>query len=666
MSPLLLLLLACNGAPDTDVADAAGDDDDDITGDDDDDTPGDDDDDDTPGDDDTGETAGTIDTGPPDAGFILDAVEITGVGTGGWVVVDPVILPVTSATLGGEELEAQFANSLGAFVFDIPEDLEAGRHRLDIVGVTGTLSWRMVDLVDPVFADVSAEVGLVDTHDATGWEPGCAQALTGVAFADFDLDGDMDSVIGHYGPTTRLLRNDAAPGAMASFVDVVDPFPGLDSVASLAVADVDGDGDPDLWVGRRGTNRLYENRWLPDGTLTFTDVTDAWGIDVAEKRTMGAVFGDPDADGDLDLYEINHTWCFPGSGAIAEGHDTFYRNDGGTYVRIDDQLPNDDPVFPDPISDRMGFSGVWIDYDRDRDLDLMVINDFVIHGGPNMLLRNEEASSLTFTDQSNASGFALSPDPVFKQLNGMGIDVADLNGDGRPDVPVSNISPNILLISHVDPATGEVTYVNEGYTRGIQRTILPWGDRNVTWGTHLFDHDNDGDIDLFFVGGTVVGAAQVPHAFFDNQGDGTFVEITWEAGLESRKHGKATALVDFDHDGFLDLVVANWAGPLEVYRNHAGDRTGNHWLAVDLTSSHPNVHREAFGAIVELTRADGTVNTCFRTPRPSLAGASDTACRFGLGSDTTVGDVRVFWPDGGESVHSVSGIDQRITLVDPR
>ena len=89
-------------------------------------------------------------------------------------------------------------------------------------------------------------------------------------------------------------------------------------------------------------------------------------------------------------------------------------------------------------------------------------------------------------------------------------------------------------------------------------------------------------------------------------------------------------------------------------------------VAVDLQSDHPNVHREVFGAIVELTRADGSTDTCYRTPRPSLAGASDTACRFGLGTDTTVGDLRVYWPDGGESTHTVTGVDQRVTLVDPR
>jgi hypothetical protein len=72
------------------------------------------------------------------------------------------------------------------------------------------------------------------------------------------------------------------------------------------------------------------------------------------------------------------------------------------------------------------------------------------------------------------------------------------------------------------------------------------------------------------------------------------------------------------------------------------------------------------GAILELTLADGSLATCFHNPVPALAGASDTACRFGLGAATTVGQLKVLWPDGGESLHDVSGVDQRIRIVDPR
>ena len=314
----------------------------------------------------------------------------------------------------------------------------------------------------------------------------------------------------------------------------------------------------------------------------------------------------------------------------------------------------------------MGFSGLWLDYDRDLDLDLLVVNDFVVNGGPSALFRNLDAATLTFEDASVASGFGLHPDPFFKGVNGMGIDIGDLNGDGFPDVSVSNISPNILFISHYDAFSGTVRYTNEAPDRGTQRALLPWGDRSVTWGTHLFDHDNDGDLDLFYVGGPIIGTPLHPHAFFDNLGDGTFVETTWTAGLESRKHGKGSALVDFDQDGFLDLVVANWADDLEVYRNTAGDRTGNHWLTIDLESRHPAVHRQAFGSVVELTRADGQVDSCWVTPRPSLSAASDTGCHFGLGADTSVEQVRVVWPDGSASVHPIDGIDRRVRITDPR
>jgi len=597
----------------------------------------------------------------------IDVGDQTAAGGHLWVMAFVEHLPI-EARLDGQLLTGRTSPSYPAVhVFDVPDDARVGLVDLELQsGRDGSTEIVEVTVNDPRFIDVAQVTGLADVHDVTGADEGCAQALTGIAWADLDNDGDFDALIGHYGASSRVLLNDGAPaGQLPTFTDVSADvgFDTVDRVGGLVVVDIDADGDSDLFVARRGTNLLLRNEFVPEGEVRFTDVTDAWGLAGDEQRTMGAVFGDPDRDGDLDVYEINHTWCFPGQSPDPSDNryeDHFYVQEDGRFVRRDDLVPDQLGA----RTGREGFVGMWLDHERDGDLDLFVVNDFVPGGGPSTLLRNDAPESLLFTDISDASNFGLHPDPAFKGVNGMGLSVGDLNHDGFPDFAVSNIGPNLVMMS-TNGVSGRA-YENQSEALATHRPLLPWGVQSVTWATQMFDHDNDGDLELFYVGGNIRGGELVPHAFFDNEG-GTFRDIGFAAGLSHPGHGKASALVDLDQDGYLDLTVANWAGPLEVYRNRSGQLfPGRHWVAIDLVGNGVETHPDAMGSIVELTTDDGFTQTCFRSPRPSLSGSGDPACHFGLGERDTISSLQVTWPDGTLQDVTPPPVDARHVIADPR
>jgi hypothetical protein len=460
-----------------------------------------------------------------------------------------------------------------------------------------------------------------------------------------------DAYVGNVGSPGRLFRNlgnvDADPEP--DFEDVTDDagVDGIDSVSTVMFVDIEGDGDQDLYVGRRGHNVMLENQLVPGGTATFVDVTAAIGLDVDSQRTMGVAFGDYDGDDDLDMYEVNHAWCFPAMGSEIRAEDHLFRNDGGVFVeRTMDLSPF--------AGQSVGFSAAWIDLERDGDQDLVVINDDV-GGGigyPNEVWRNEgpgEAGTWDFLDVSAFSGVAI------PGVNGMGIALGDVDGDGSVDMAFSNIGPNKLLLN-----VGDGTFSDVSVNAGIERSLLPWMRQSITWGTHLWDQDNDGDLDLYFTGGTITVEGPVSDAFFVNQGDTTFVERTWESALADPAHGKGSALVDLDRDGAWDLVTAAWGSDLRVWRNEP--TPGNHWLDVDLVGRLGN--RDAIGAIVEITTSSG-MQTCFHTQRPSLAAGGELACHFGLGADDVVDALQIIWPDGTIDDVAPPAVDQRVSYTHP-
>lgn len=507
-----------------------------------------------------------------------------------------------------------------------------------------------LNVVEPAFVDVANEIGLDVDHDASGSPTECAESHTGLAFGDYDGDGHVDLYLGNVGSEGKLYRGVPQPGGLPRFEDVTEAagLSGIDSVAMATFVDLEGDGDADLFIGRRGHNRVLENRRIPEGVARYEDITADVGLGIEDQRTMGVAFGDYDGDGDLDLYVVNHAQCFPSGDMEIRAGDHLYENVDGAFVDRTTYVTGF-------ATESVGFSASWIDVDRDADLDLVIINDAIggAIGQPNALWRNDGPAPIEgwrFTDVSEQSGIAL------PGVNGMGLALGDLDDDGAVDLAFSNIGPNHLMLG--DGAGG---FSDISDSAGIERARLPWGRESITWASHLLDHDNDGDLDLYFSGGRIKGELHVPDAMLEQTGPLTFTDVTWTSGLADPGHGKASALVDLDRDGAWDIVTTNWDGRLAVHHNRSVP-PGNHWLGVTLVGAGGN--RDAVGAIVEL-EVGGATKTCFHTNRPSLGAGGETSCLFGLGTTDAVQGLQVQWPDGTSSSVTVPGVDRYLTAVHP-
>ena len=552
-------------------------------------------------------------------------------------------------------------------LFALPPELGLGAAELRVRsrGAAADSDAATVTIVAPTFVDVAEATGLLQVHDVTGHPTHCAWSSTGLAFGDLDNDGDSDFYVGNVGSPGRLLRNDgdADGDGLPTFVPVTAELglAGVDNVSMASFMDYDNDGDRDLFIGRRGANVLMQNRLVETGAPGFLDVTAAAGLGADSQRTMGVAWGDYDGDGDLDLYVVNHALCFPRKGSELRPQDHLYRNDAGVFTEISDQLD----LGPDSPLLSLGFSAMWLDYDRDGDPDLIVINDQIAGlGGPNALWRNDgpgdQPGAWRFTSVGAASGLAIPADETGEGVNGMGLAIGDVDHDGYPDIAFSNIGPNYLLLNR-----GDGTFRDISAKAGMRRGVLPWGKRSITWAVHLFDYDNDADLDLYFAGGKIHDESLIPDALLRNEGAGYpegayFTEVTWAAGLDDLGSAKGSALVDLDRDGALDLATAHWADRLRVYHNQRPGPQG-HWLSVDLVGTTSN--REALGSVVELETPSGPRQTCFRTPNPSLGAGGELACHFGLGAETTISKITITWPDGQVTKPAPPTVDARVTYT---
>ena len=607
--------------------------------------------------------------GAVDGPRIERATPVTTPGSSVFVQTDVPIAGV-ELTLAGQRLpEPPILTGGGAggeygALFRLPAGLDVGEAALRVRsrGAAADSDEARVQIVAPSFVDVAGATGLENLHDVAGHPEECAWSSTGLAFGDIDDDGDSDFYVGNVGAAGRLLRNDGDQDGdgLPDFVEITAAagLGGVDNVSMASFMDYDDDGDRDLFVGRRGANVLLRNLRVETGEAKFADVTAEAGLGADEQRTMGVAWGDHDGDGDLDLYVVNHALCFPYKNSELRAQDHFYRNDAGVFTEITEQLG----VAADSPVHSLGFSAAFVDHDRDGDQDLIVINDHIAGlGGPNALWRNDGPGDAPgqwrFTDVAAAAGLAIPPRTSGGDgTNGMGLAIGDVDRDGYPDVAFSNIGPNHLLLNQRDG-----TYRDVSEEVGVRRGLLAWQSRSITWGVHLFDQDNDGDLDLYFAGGTIHDDKLIPDALLRNDGKG-FVEVTWAAGLTDIGSAKGSALVDLDRDGFREFATAHWARPLRVYHNLHGQRPGPRprWLVVDLVGTTSN--RDALGSIVELEAGTGS-QTCFRTPNPSLAAGGELDCHFGLGAAEVIDRLTITWPDGQVVEVDPPAVDQRVTFV---
>jgi enediyne biosynthesis protein E4 len=515
------------------------------------------------------------------------------------------------------------------------------------------------------FVDVAAKSGL-DFHLICGgpekryiMESMCG----GVAVFDYDNDGWMD-IFFVSGSTLEDMRSGKCHSGKlfrnnrdGTFADVTAKA-GLDHCGwgfGVAVGDYDNDGWEDLYITYFGGGVLYHN----NRNGTFTDVTEKAGAGNPGQWGTSVAFGDYDNDGFLDLYIANYVeidlerlpelgsspFCQYRGIAVSCGprglkgaRDRLYHNNGdGTFTDVTEKLHLD----PDGY---YGLGVLWLDYDKDGCIDLYVAND----SSPSLLYHNDCKGG--FAEVGAAAGVAYSADG--REEAGMGIDTADYDHDGWPDIMKTNFSDDANNLYHND-GTGEFT--DQAGSAGFGPISIPF----LGFGAKFFDYDNDGWDDIFIANGHVnpqvdghsfgVTYAERP-LLFHNQHDGKFSEVGLSAGpgLAGLRVARGAAVGDFLNNGHLDLVVTALDSSPALLRNTTP--VSGHWLSIKTIGSKSN--RDGFGSRVEV-KAGNLVQSQEVRANSSFESASDPRLHFGLGSANRADSITVRWPSG--TVDTVKG-----------
>jgi enediyne biosynthesis protein E4 len=527
----------------------------------------------------------------------------------------------------------------------------------------------------PPFVDGTAASGLAFQHvnGATGQKFMQETLGSGLCVFDYDGDGRPDVFFVQSGalpgyqsarpPRCALYRN--LGGGHFSEVTAAAGVGGPDRYGfGCSAADIDGDGDRDLYVTYYGPNVLYRN----NGDGTFTDVTAAAGVgDPLWGASAG--FADADGDGDLDLYVANYVdfrmdnnlYCGenrPGYRTVCHPRnydsqpDRMYRNRGdGTFEEVAARVGMEDRT-------GKGLGVVWGDYDGDGDQDLYVANDDT----PNFLYRNRGDG--TFTEVGDLAGVSLSEDGIPQA--GMGTDMADYDGDGRLDIFVTNLAEETNELYHND---GHGVFSDRTFVSGLGGASL----LSLGFGTFFFDPDRDGDLDLFVANGHIIDniglysdtiTFRQPAGLYRNDGHGRFTLDPAAGPTFSTPYvGRGAVPFDVDDDGDEDILMSQNNGPAVLMLNRY-DGPG-HWIAVTLRGRPPN--GDAIGAAVVVEAAGRRWLRYARTAM-SYQSQGDPRLHFGLGAASAIDRITVRWPgrQGFEEEFSGVPIDRYVTLEQGR
>ena len=413
------------------------------------------------------------------------------------------------------------------------------------------------------------------------------------AWADIDGDGDPDRFVGFDGTPSRLYRNDGTAG----FVDVAAEL-GLvteRSVRTSAWGDFDSDGDPDLLLGYAGdapVTALFRN----DGPGGFVEVADEVGLRLNEGVTRQASWVDYDGDGDLDLFL-----------ALRDRENRLYRNDlsdGAMFTDVTRASGIGDP--------RRTVGAVWFDVDQDGDLDVVTAN---MNGDANGLWRQDGG---VFTDGARGTviegGGRGVGDEAFGTVRPCGV---DFDNDGRLDVFFANYGPNEIA-RRTDTGWESVGAVS-GLAVDGRYDSCAWGD---------FDHDGTSDL---YVNGTVTGGIQYRDWLFRREGGAMFLDVTPPQLLELNSDHGAT-WVDYDLDGDLDLALTGVAddGMHHLMQNLLRPEFAGHSLKVRVLDEHGRATRAGTEVRVYAAGSDRLMGTRLVDTGSGYDAQSDLPVHFGL------------------------------------
>lgn len=447
----------------------------------------------------------------------------------------------------------------------------------------------------------------------------------GLTIADLDGDGHLDILLPGVGASQLFLQT-----TTGTFVDASERLPqGATRATAATAGDYDGDGDLDLFVGRYDEP---DQLWRNDAGW-FTDVTAATGLtDVDPGRTGGASWADPDRDGDLDLFVAGHGGL-RGVDRTPGDPSRLLRNRGdGTFEDVSDLLPA-------RVHDGYTFIGGWHDLDDNGWPDLYLVNDFG-NVWPNVVMWNQ-AGTLSMDDARGLDA----------GIQGMGLGVGDLNGDGVVDVAVAGWGNNRLLVSDQD------AWFDAHRAAGLQGDRAR--DQVVGWSMELGDLDNDGDLDVIEGFGHIWNQQtppDEPDEIFLNEGT-TLRPVGTAWRFDHPGQTRAVLAVDLNQDGWLDLVRRDLSGPATIQLARCGDAA---WTRISLVGDAPNGH--AIGAQVRVTAGEHTYTRTLDAGSTSLLASRPPVAHIGLGQAEAIDHIDVRWPDGTTTRYGPAPVRHPLTL----
>ena len=517
------------------------------------------------------------------------------------------------------------------------------------------------------FVDIASQAGLTVTNTYGGKET--KQSIlestgTGVAIFDFDGDGANDIFIANGPPShSELYRNDGA----GHFTEIGKQA-GLTQVGwaqAACAGDIDNDGHPDLFVTYYGHNVLYRNL----GNGKFEDVTARAGLPANGTRWgSGCALLDYDRDGRLDIFVANYVdldqsnvpkpgsskncewkglavWCGPHG--LPPGRNALFHNNGdGTFTDVSEKAGI---LAPGP---RYGLGAITADFDNDGWPDIYVACDQT----PSLLYRNKHDG--TFEERGDAAGVAYNADGALQA--GMGIAVADYDGNGFLDIAKTNFSGDRpSLFKNEDGKFFE----DVSEMAGLGRNQL------LGWGAAFLDVDEDGWPDLVMANGHVypeIDRSPIGETYrqktllYRNLGNGKFADITASAGpgFTPRRPSRGLATGDLDGDGRPEIVIVNMNDKPSLLKN-----TGPRQNAVAITLTGTKSNRSAIGARCTVD-AGGRKQIADVVSGGSYYSQNSLTLYFGLGKSAKIDRIEVRWPSGDTQVWSDVAANRTVELTE--
>ncbi|HWT66539.1 MAG TPA: CRTAC1 family protein [Terracidiphilus sp.] len=473
----------------------------------------------------------------------------------------------------------------------------------------------------------------------------------GIAAIDYDNDGWMDLFFTNgaklpelkkTGPefANCLLKNNLD----GTFTDVTAKagLAGMDLgfCFGVAAADYDNDGNADLFIANAGRNALYHN----NGDGTFTDVTAGSGLDKKPENllSVGAAWFDFDNDGLLDLIVTNYThWtpqtdkqCFMDAAHEEYCSPTVYKSVASRLYRNLGHGKFEDVTEASALGRALGKGmGISIaDFNGDGLMDIFIANDTE----PNFLFLNQ--GNGTFKEVGLEYGVAYNAQG--ESVSGMGCDAKDFDNDGWVDVVYNDLQGQVfgLMRNEGGKSFADITWPSK--LGNLSRNLSGWS-------IGFVDYNNDGWKDIYSANGDVdnlIANARQHDAMFQNLSGKTLRDASAEMGPDFNVAGfqRGAAFVDLNNDGYMDLVVTSLGERPRILMNNALEK--NHWLLLDLRGTKSN--RDAIGATVKLVTASGRTLYNHVNPSVGFMSSSDRRVHFGLGAEAKIEAVEIRWPSG--------------------